>query len=267
MKSIPGWLGTIFGSLGTLICVALLVLTWVMCTKFNTTLKRGTAAIITVTTRLESGATSIDTRVEASRVSLEDFSKNLEQRLSEAALNPKLPQPAAEKLYRQSVRLSDQLQEWQNYAATIHELTLLIDELFRSFPGVTPPDAASGQPLLSAVEEAQQYLDSAKSAVDELASRIDPLETPPTRNLFNTFIQPRVKQIDQALLQVIAGSEAFAEGVDLIEQTVMDTSQRLQRLIAVIGIVATLLIIWLGAGQVCLAKAGWLNLKRDREDS
>ncbi len=264
MKKTTGWLGTIFGSLGTLISVLLIVATWMVWLNINSAISQSTARIESGLRELQGLTLNFNDTIEGSRDSLKQFNDQIDADLARFSLEVALPEDYLAPLHARTNQIATRLRNWKELIGIIEELFLLVEELFQSLPGAAAPAQETRQPVLAALKSGQQHLDSAVTAIEELPELLEKLESDEGRSLVRSLIQPKIDQIDQALVETLAGSEAFSLGIKRLYESVIDARTRIKKLTFLGASLGTLLLIWFGAGQVCLAQTGWRQLKPEQ---
>lgn len=202
-----------------------------------------------------------DQSIENSRSAVDDLSSQVQERLSSFSLKTDLPPGALSPLIETSEQISGKLQNWRDLIGAIEEVLLALNELFQELPRATLPDGSERQTLLSTLQACEAHLDQAIIAFEELPAQLKQLPSRPRPDLYSALIQPRVDRIDEALAQTLVGSETFKNAAKKLNEAVVETRIRLKKLTFLTAFAGSLLLIWFGAGQVCLALNGISRLR------
>ncbi len=261
MKKTTSWLATVFGLLGTLISLILIVAIWISCFNFNSAVYRSTERISDSLTLVQDQALKFDKSIENSRSAVDNLGNQIQEQLSSFSLKTELPPGTLSPLIETSEQISGKLQNWRDLIGAIEEVLLALNELFQELPRATLPNDSDRQPLLSTLQACEAHLDQAITAFEELPAQLKQLPSRPRPNLYSALIKPRVNRIDEALAQTLVGSETFKNAAQKLNESIVETRTRLKKLTFLTAFAGSLLLIWFGAGQVCLAQVGLRKIK------
>ena len=259
--SFLGWLGAIFGSLGTLICIGALIGVWIISAQLSDSVGQVLSRVSNILTQVREGSEEITARFEASRDDIRDLDQRIEIEIEKLAENADVSPEELEQLTAQARLIVRRSQDWLAFANSAREFSALAEEIIRSAVIFFRSDDQTMENIRISLENGQQQIEEAVAAFDELTTQLENLRENREPKVYPEKMNPLVNRIDLALGRVQEHTTEFTAGVTRFDETLDSLGAKIRRKIFWGTVLVSLLIAWQGAGQICLARSGSARIK------
>lgn len=260
-RSLPGWLGAFFGSLGTLICLGSLVFVWIHSFQLRDSVGQVFSRVSAVLTQVQDGSETIATRIDLSRQNIHELDRRIEGAIVELAENAAVEREELDELTGHALVIGQRMQDWLAFAKSAREVSELAEEIIQSTVIFFRADDRTMGSIRTSLKNGQQQIEEAITAFDELTVLLETARESRTDEDFSKRAEPLLIRIDTALELVQEHTTSFTAEVALLEERSRDLGTSIRRWIFFGAVLISLLIVWQGAGQVCLARSGWARIR------
>ena len=249
LRSLVGWLGLLFGSLGVILSVAALVGVWVLSQRVTRTVDHTTSVLTGFTKTVHERADLTAGKVGESREKVELLQSRLDETLEGQGIDPVKIREGLAELQADAVEIN----EWIELAGSTQEFVVLLDEVLGSVKVVAGADG--GSEVAAAMAGGAQKVKEASGALEELREALDEMQATGTEPGKVTEAKPLLTRCADSLGQLESSIAGFADGVGRAEDAVEKFGKALRFRINLAAWVASFLLVWNGVAQACLV--GW----------
>lgn len=236
------------GWVGSFICVVLLIGLWYLHGQLRQSLDVVTDRATVVTAKIKSTSAGVSTDIQTSRNSLSE----LNTRVEDAGLTDE----ETRKLVLKVKVIQQRLRDWREFAETAGKLRQLVIELIDSIYAL---DEQPVEQLGATLKEGREQIEESVKLCDDLGVQLNTIRghaDPEQVRQMMTAMEPLLKRVDKRLLSLQGHTDQFTAGIRKIEDEMIALKLRLQRQLLAFAIVATVLMLWILAGQMALIRFG-----------
>jgi len=237
-----------FGWVGSFVCVVLIIGLWYLHGRLRQSLDVVTDRATVVTVKIRSTSAGVSTDIQASRNSLGELNTRME--------GVGLTSEETRKFALKVKVIQQRLRDWKEFAETAGELRQVVMELMDS---VYALDEQPVEEIGATLKEGREQIEETVKLCDDLKIQLNTIRghaDPEQVRQMMTAMEPLLKRVDKGLLSLQGHTDHFTAGIQKIEDVMIALKLRLQRQLLWIAIVATVLMLWLLAGQVALIRLG-----------
>ena len=245
-NSVGNRVSLFFGWVGSFVCVVILIGLWNIHGRLRQSLDVVTDRATVVTEKIRSTSVGVSTDIQASRNSLSEFNTRMES----SGLTSEETRTFALKVKVIQQRLRD----WKEFADTAGELRQLVMELMDSLYAL---DEQPVEQIGATLKEGREQIEESGKLCDDLEVQLNTIRghaDPEQVRQMMTAMEPLLKRVDKGLLSLQGHTDHFTAGIQTIEGEMIALKLRLQRQLLWVTIIATVLILWMLAGQVALIR-------------
>ncbi len=249
-----GWIFVVLGGIGGLVCIALIVATWILSSRANDAVENLFDGASTLTTNIGAGVRRASTQIESLQGNLaegRDRWKGAAGRLSEEVLpiDPEWISAVRSRL--------ESLNEWLALVEALRELAAVLEDSLRSFGILINAEDSAVDKIVAGVKEGRSQIEQATIAVDEIEAAIESIRTDPQKGEVTGKVVKAFDRIDGVLVTLEGHVGAVESGIADLDQSLKDLSKRIRGRIRLAAGIATVFFVWQAAAQICLLIIGW----------
>jgi hypothetical protein len=249
-------MGVLFGSLGLVLAIAALVGVWVLSQRVTHAVDVGASALTEFTQAVHDRAGVAGGRVRESRERVELLQNRLDEALEGQELDPVKMRAGLAELQG----YAEEINEWIALAGSTQDLVVLLDGVLGSVEAVAGAEGRSA--VATEMAGGALKVKEASVAFAELREALDEIQAIGEEPNGGAQVKPLLTRCADLLGQLEASIGGFSESVERAEDAVEQFSETLRFKIHLAAWVASVLLVWQGAGQYCLARWGLREGKR-----
>ncbi|WP_425395447.1 hypothetical protein [Aeoliella sp.] len=254
MKKLLSYLALIAGAVGVVACLVALVTTWSMAGRAQRVTQRLYAAMDDSLAGVQDRVEQVEQRVAAMNITAGEITTGLKDRTAEGIRDRLATELQLEQRTAGLAAGVDQADEWAAAIESSVESVRTMAELLAATGLDVDPTGIDG--VLEEIVTVRSQLAEAGEQVAALRQRVASDE------------EDHDGQIAKILARVVATLTSldermgdFGDRLSAAQQSIATAEGVSQRWITTLSILATLLLIWVAAGQGALARVGWKNVR------
>ncbi|MEP4076334.1 hypothetical protein [Haloferula sp.] len=255
MGVLGGWLVTLLGSLGVLLGLGGIAGVWLLSQRATDSVDTATKAVVEFTSTVQMRAEEAGESVADSRSKLEELQSRIDTSIGAKGIDPEELRAGIAELKGYVEKLND----WIALASSTSEFMALLDGILGSVEAVGGAEnraevAAAMTDGIAGIREASDSLEELQVTLNEAQAGLERSEIGEEESL--------ISKCADTLTGFESQLGGFVGSVERAENGVEKLRSDLTFRIHLFAWVMSVLLIWQGVAQLCLARWGWSVAKR-----
>jgi chromosome segregation ATPase len=257
LKRIAGGLAMLFGTIGLVACLVGCAGVWTVCGRLDDIVTQSFRRVDTSLERLKARAQQVNKLIDEAQESVVALNDRVQQRVADRQDIPPDEAAGIDEIERQLRARIRQARDWIGFMQAAMDLVEQVLEMTESTSAFLQDDSRTTQDLAAALRAGYNEIDQATQLFDQVGDAVAELRESQNVEANAKRIETISAKIHAALGIAERYGGQFETGVSGVRTDVAELSNEIRWRITLLGWIITCLVLWIAAGQFCLALYGW----------